>query len=345
MTDRPNKANLTDAVRYLNDEMSSDERESFETRYFADEDLFFTVVAAEDDLVDRYVAGTMSPAETAVFERSLDRFPGRRDKMRNAGVLAEFIVAEKSLGSRPIDNADVSAGLWTRIVEFFTFRTPIACYAFAGLAVMLFVATSFLLLSNRSLSDENARLQANAGDSTEWKTNEARLKGELSAAEVREAELNKRLSGESEVKDGVTSDLVNERASRKQLETEVAKLRRSPEDLPPSKAPSQLVPTVALGKDGSGAGNLSPTVRFDHSAKQIAIVIGLPDSAEAGEQMTYSLNGLKAAGSLTARSDQKGSKYATVNIAAADLRAGANKIELFNKTGAKVAAHSFSVEK
>src|SRR5256885_12302942 len=51
------KMRQEDVKRYLFAEMADDEREAFDERMFADDDLFFEVSDVENRVVDQYVAG------------------------------------------------------------------------------------------------------------------------------------------------------------------------------------------------------------------------------------------------------------------------------------------------
>ena len=77
--------------RYLFVEMTDQQRETFEEKMFADDDLFVEVADAENLLVDEYVTGNLSATDAKRFERSLDLLPSVREKLANARSLSEFI--------------------------------------------------------------------------------------------------------------------------------------------------------------------------------------------------------------------------------------------------------------
>ena len=65
--------------RYLLGEMSESERSAFEEKYFADARVFEQVLQTEQELVDSYARGQLSPQARGLFERSYLSHPGRRE--------------------------------------------------------------------------------------------------------------------------------------------------------------------------------------------------------------------------------------------------------------------------
>ena len=68
-------------MAYLLGELSMPEQEELEARYFADDALFERLLAAEDDLIDRYARGQMSDQERARCERHFLKSPARRKRV------------------------------------------------------------------------------------------------------------------------------------------------------------------------------------------------------------------------------------------------------------------------
>jgi hypothetical protein len=82
------------AVRYLLDELPEADREAFEDEYFGEEGVYGALLAAEDDLIDRYCEEGLTPDQRARFEqRYLTTAEGRER--------VEFARALKRLGERP----------------------------------------------------------------------------------------------------------------------------------------------------------------------------------------------------------------------------------------------------
>jgi anti-sigma-K factor RskA len=96
MIDRARREQLM--VRYLLGQMSADERADFETAYLNEDDVFQELVALENDLVDRYVLGDLSPAHRKQLEHSLQNNPARREAVETArSLLAHSAAAESEL--------------------------------------------------------------------------------------------------------------------------------------------------------------------------------------------------------------------------------------------------------
>lgn len=75
-------------TRFLLGELSDDERDEFEERLLADDDVEALVGAAEDDLFDAYALGELRGARQARFEDRLLASPGGRRKLAWARALA-----------------------------------------------------------------------------------------------------------------------------------------------------------------------------------------------------------------------------------------------------------------
>src|SRR5437870_5357630 len=81
--------------RFLLAEMEPDEHAAFEEQLFNDDALFFEVTDVENRLVDDYLAGRLNPETVARFDHSLDKTPGRPEKLANARSLLALIEEER----------------------------------------------------------------------------------------------------------------------------------------------------------------------------------------------------------------------------------------------------------
>lgn len=79
---------ISDAVivRYLLGELSAGEQDALERRYFGDSDLLDRIETVEDDLIDDYVAGALTPEQRRHFERHF-LTEERRERVRMAEAL------------------------------------------------------------------------------------------------------------------------------------------------------------------------------------------------------------------------------------------------------------------
>ena len=60
---------------YLFNEMSAEEREKIENKFFEDDEVFFAIAERENELVDSYNAGRLNGEQLERFERSLAASP------------------------------------------------------------------------------------------------------------------------------------------------------------------------------------------------------------------------------------------------------------------------------
>jgi anti-sigma factor RsiW len=68
--------------RYLLGQLSDEEQSSVEQRFFTDDDYFQQVELAEDDLIEAYDRGELSPAERGRFESHFLSTPERRRRLQ-----------------------------------------------------------------------------------------------------------------------------------------------------------------------------------------------------------------------------------------------------------------------
>ena len=83
---------------YLLGQAPRQARESFEAKYLADDDIFEDLVAAENDLIDSFVRGALSPAERAQFRTHFLSTPERLERVAFARSLVDYVASES--GSR-----------------------------------------------------------------------------------------------------------------------------------------------------------------------------------------------------------------------------------------------------
>jgi hypothetical protein len=83
------------AVEYLLDEMPVDERDAFEDQFLDDENAFAEVLAAEDELIDSYSRGALSPERRARFERRYSRTVEAREIVEFGRTLQAFAATRR----------------------------------------------------------------------------------------------------------------------------------------------------------------------------------------------------------------------------------------------------------
>lgn len=136
------------AVRYLLDELPESDREDFEDEYFGDEGVYGALLAAEDDLIDRYCEGALGADQRTRFERRYLTTEEGRERV-------EFARALKRLGAAPAGQPSAAAAI----------TAPRAALRWLPWAAVLIAATAAVLFLTlqvgeaRRAGEERATLQ------------------------------------------------------------------------------------------------------------------------------------------------------------------------------------------
>jgi hypothetical protein len=77
--------------KYLLGELSEDQQAGFEHRYFADDALFERLLAAEDELIDRYVRDESSHEERALLGKHFLMSRERRKRVMFSQALVRYM--------------------------------------------------------------------------------------------------------------------------------------------------------------------------------------------------------------------------------------------------------------
>ena len=88
------KSQREEIIRFILGEMDPGEAEAFETRLFAEDDLFYDTADTENTLADEYVRGQIPPTERKRFENALKRRASLREKVAEAGAVRSFVEEE-----------------------------------------------------------------------------------------------------------------------------------------------------------------------------------------------------------------------------------------------------------
>ncbi|HEY3056496.1 MAG TPA: hypothetical protein VGK31_11260 [Thermoanaerobaculia bacterium] len=96
MTNRLAAVNSGDFVRYLLGEVSDKERAELEQKYFSDDEVFEQLVDAQEDLVDAYLSGDLTPLRRKRFEERFLATESGSDSVKFAGALRQMIAARQT---------------------------------------------------------------------------------------------------------------------------------------------------------------------------------------------------------------------------------------------------------
>lgn len=118
--------------QYLLGQLTGEEREEFERRLFAEEELFEQLQTAEEDLVDDYLTGDLNEAEVALFQKNFLVGSKRERELRIGKAWRNF--AAVHAGERPPTPVHAPVSKWRQF--FFSFNLKTA----ASVGVILIVA-------------------------------------------------------------------------------------------------------------------------------------------------------------------------------------------------------------
>jgi voltage-gated potassium channel Kch len=104
-------------LRYLLGDLPDEELDEIEELYLEDSNLFEQLVLVEDDLIDDYVRGELSPHDRKLFEMNYLISPGRKEKVANAIAVGAYLSREsKAKAEKPIQGGGLN--LWQKLRAF-----------------------------------------------------------------------------------------------------------------------------------------------------------------------------------------------------------------------------------
>jgi hypothetical protein len=167
----------------------------------------------EDELIDDYLWGNLSPDEREGFHQTFLCTKERQDKLRFARAFQDY-VQRNSAESEPV------SGWWQRFSVGLLSPSPAAGYAFAALLIVAISGSLWMNLRFQRRLDE--------------------VSGENARLSQSEQELQEELSTERSRRDEMAADLSQERSERERLQREVDALAKGS-----SVSTAGSVPTVA----------------------------------------------------------------------------------------------------
>lgn len=141
-------------IRYLLGELPAAEQTTLEQEYFADPQLFDQLVEAENDLIDEYARGRLSPETRRRFEQYYLAHSKRRERSRFAQVLAARLDRAGELPSAAIPTESWLQRLLTAL------QGPKLAWSFAVALVLLIAGVAWFALQTRHLHQELAKNEA-----------------------------------------------------------------------------------------------------------------------------------------------------------------------------------------
>jgi hypothetical protein len=153
-------------TRYLLGELSEQEQDSLEERYFHDSGLFNAVLQVESELADAYARGQLSTAMLERFEKSYLNHPARRKHVDFAKALTTRIdqreqsVTEQSARSAP------PRSWWKRLFVIVGCQAPPLRFAMATIIVLVALAGVWIFVNRWRQQQKEAEQMPAQGSSS-----------------------------------------------------------------------------------------------------------------------------------------------------------------------------------
>jgi len=171
--------------RYLLGELPEAEQAALEEEYFNDVRLFDQMVQAENELVDKYARGSLSPSMRERFETYYLAHPKRRERANFARALAARLDERSEVAA--VSQRDAES-LWNRLLV--SMRGPKLAWGFSVALLLMTVLAAWLLFETR------------------------RLRQDLSAQEHRERELRQQATSERHRAEQLAAELERRHADQ-----------------------------------------------------------------------------------------------------------------------------------
>lgn len=139
--------------QYLLGALPEAEQTSLENEFLNDDEQFEQMVAAENELVDAYARGYLSPSERRQFEQHYLAHPARHDRLRFAQALTSRIdQSADSLTAHPATLPTMS--WWSKLTEFFRLPQSQLTWAMSAALVLLIATVGTIYWRIRTQSGE-----------------------------------------------------------------------------------------------------------------------------------------------------------------------------------------------
>jgi hypothetical protein len=226
--------------RYLLGELPEVEQAALEEAYFNDRRLFDQMVQAENELVDKYARGLLSPATRESFEKHYLAHPKRRERANFARALAARLDESNEVAavSQPS-----SESLWNRLLP--SMRGPKLAWGFSVALLLMTVVAAWFLLETR------------------------RLRQDLSAQEQRERELQQQATSERQRAEQLAAELERRRDDQPAV---------SPSPTPIKSAPAFVSLVLAVGGTRSIDGAAPALLVIPPGTEQVRIQLNLREN-------------------------------------------------------------------
>ena len=140
--------------RYLLGELPDSEQAALEQEYFKDGRLFEQMVQVENELVDKYARGLLSPTTRDRFEKYYLAHPKRRERAKFAQALAAKVAEFNEVVAPPVRTESLLERLGALM------RGPKLAWALSVAVLLIAVIAGWSLIKTRRLQQELASTEA-----------------------------------------------------------------------------------------------------------------------------------------------------------------------------------------
>jgi hypothetical protein len=237
--------------RYLLGELTEEQQVEIEDRAFSDQEYLASITAVENDLIDEYVRGELSPAERQRFERRFLASAERRKRVEFARALGT--VVSEAPGPEKKVVQDVRRWSWREsFYAFLNGLNPAARLAFVAASVLVIAGAAWLFAETLRLRRQVTQLQAENQSGQN-------IQQALEQERKRNAELNARLD--------------QEKQQREQTDESLRQLTETAEAT--NQAPRPVIASLTLLPGLSRGGGQKPNLDLSSDARLVRLQIGI----------------------------------------------------------------------
>lgn len=232
--------------RYLLGDLPEAERLALEQEFFADDETFEQVWAVENDLIDRYVRGRLTPVDKELFEKNYLASPVHRERLDFSRTLIQTADSSALPQTPPSENRQ-SLPWWMAFTQLF--RGNLMPLGMAAMMVLLIIGGIWLFT-------ERARLRNQMNQLEDAKKTE----------QQRREELEKKIETERQRREELASELDR---LRQQQQTKPEGEPATPP--PPDAAEPRSVVSLLLSPMILRGGDEAPPLKITQGIKEVRL--------------------------------------------------------------------------
>jgi uncharacterized membrane protein YccC len=154
----PDVENGSTLKRYMLGELDQEEQQRLEREIMTDNHTFEQLSAAEDELVEEYLEGSLSAREREKFEKHFLSTPERRQELKLAKALRRYVAEKKS---------ESKVSFWESLQALLRTQPAFLKHALSAVLVLAVVGGAWSARQARRSSQEIAQIRARQAASQE----------------------------------------------------------------------------------------------------------------------------------------------------------------------------------